>query len=387
MLLRRYLDHAATSYPKSPATLAAVRDYLVNCGAPAGRGGYRSAIAAGRIIDDARLAAARLFPRSPPERVVFTANGTDSLNLALQGLCRPGDHLITSTWEHNSVLRPLRALEESRGISVTRIAPDAHGLLDPVLVTAALRPETRCVVLQHASNVIGVIQPLSDLGAVVRDHGALLLVDAAQTAGHLELNEPTVDVWACSGHKGLCGPLGTGILWVGPRAETELQSIRWGGTGTLSEDDHHPTALPERLEAGNPNVPGLAGLGAALRETNATQRNIRDAVEQALLQRLWEGLEAIKGLTLQGPHPQATPRLGIVSVTFSAFAPAEAATLLDEHFQIECRAGLHCAPGVHRALGTFATGGTVRFSLGLTTTAEDVDAVVEACRALTSDAA
>jgi cysteine desulfurase family protein len=382
--MRIYLDNAATSFPKPAAVAEAVLRHLTQTGAPAGRGAYRAALDVDRTIAHCRQTAAQLFGVAEPARLVFTFNGTDGLNTAILGACRPGDHVVTSTWEHNSVLRPLRALQEHRQVTITRVEPDAQGRLNPAAIERALQKTTRLVVLQHVSNVTGIIQPLEEIAAVVRRHEALLLVDAAQSAGHLpiDLAMAGIDLWACSGHKGLLGPLGTGLLYVGPRAESQLLPLRWGGTGTHSEDDVQPAELPDRFESGNLNVPGLAGLDAALTELQTRGiANIREH-EAGLTERLWSGLSAIPKVTLFGPPPQQVPRTGVVSLQIAALDPQESAALLDQHFGIECRAGLHCAPGVHRALGTLAHGGTVRFSIGLFNTEDDVDAAITAVMAL-----
>jgi cysteine desulfurase/selenocysteine lyase len=382
--MRIYLDNAATSFPKPPAVVEAMRQYLSEIGAPAGRGAYRAALDVGRTIGHCRQSAAQLFGVSDPARIVFTFNGTDGLNTAILGTCRPGNHVVTSTWEHNSVLRPLRALQEQRNVAVTRVEPDQRGILDPVAIESALQPHTRLVAVQHVSNVTGVIQPLEDLAAVVRKHGAFLLVDAAQSAGHfpIDLAALGVDLWACSGHKGLLGPLGTGLLYVGPRAEAELQPLRWGGTGTHSEDDIQPGELPDRYESGNLNVPGIVGLDAALTELQQRGLQALRDHEVQLTQRLWDALSSLSGVKLFGPSPHDVPRTGIVSLQLASLAPQEAAAVLDEHFGIECRSGLHCAPGVHRALGTLETGGTLRFSVGVFNTEEHIDQTVDAMKAL-----
>lgn len=383
---RRYFDHAATSFPKPEAVLEAMNRYQRHGGAPAGRGGYRAALQAGRIVDECRTLAANVLGVAEPNRIAFTFNGTDGLNIALLGLCRPGDHVITSAWEHNSVLRPLRHLQDHRGVAVTRLEPNANGQIVPESVAAALTPTTRLVAVQHASNVIGVVQPVESIAEVVRAHGALFLVDAAQTAGHrpIAIESSPIDLWACSGHKGLRGPLGTGLLYVGPRAESELQPLRWGGTGTHSEDDRQPAELPERLESGNLNVLGLAGLGAALHELAVCDLYARGHLESQRVQQLWDALSRLPKVTLYGRSPCEVDRLGVVSLNIAGYAPQELATILDDHFGIEARVGLHCAPGVHRTLGTVSAGGTLRLSLGPETSEDDLDAVIEAITALSS---
>ncbi len=371
--MRFYFDNAATSFPKSPAVLAAVDAYQRECGAAAGRGGYRSAIAAGKLVEGCRSEAARLL-HSAASRLIFTFNGTDGLNQAILGVCRPGDHVITSTWEHNSVLRPLRFLADRFQVEVTRLVPNAKGQVTPDAVNQALTSRTRLVIIQHASNVLGVVQPVTEIADVVRTHGALCAVDAAQTAGHrpISLNDSAIDLWMTSGHKGFGGPLGTGLLYIGPRVEEQIEPRRWGGTGTQSEDDRQPSAIPDRFESGNFNVPGLVGLGAALSEGTDDILAQRQQHERALTIELWDQLARCPAITLYGPSPQDADRIGVISLNVAGLAPHELATILDEHYGIEGRAGLHCAPGVHRWLGTLETGGTYRVSLGPAHTAGDV---------------
>lgn len=382
--MRRYFDNAATSFPKPPGVAEAVAAYLRDCGAPAGRGAYRAALDVDRVLTRCRSSAAQLFGLNDPRRVVFTFNGTDGLNLALLGLCRPGDHVVSTTWEHNSVLRPLRWLQDHRGVTVTLLEPGPNGVLDAANVRAALRPETRLVAIQHASNVTGVIQPIADLAEVVRKQGAFFLVDAAQSAGHLplDLSATPIDLLACSGHKGLLGPLGTGLLVLGPGVEAELEPLRFGGTGTSSEDDHQPAALPERYESGNHNVPGLVGLDAALSWLLDRGVAAIRSHEIELTQELWDGLSAVRGVTLFGAHPADVPRTGVLSLQLAGFAPQDAAAVLDDHYDLQCRAGLHCAPGVHRSLRTLESGGTLRLSVGPFTTPDDVAAAVRAVHEL-----
>lgn len=381
---RHYFDNAATSFPKPPAVTAAVTCYLQECGAPAGRGAYREATEVSRIIDRCRRAAAGFFGVDDPRQMIFTFNGTDSLNVAILGLCRPGDHVITSKWEHNSVLRPLRMLEATRGVEVTWLEPDAAGRIDPRQVSSAWQTNTRLVAIQHANNVIGVIQPIAEIGAMVRERGGLFLVDAAQTAGHVPIDvvSQAIDLLACSGHKGLLGPLGTGLLSVGERVEDELTPLRYGGTGTNSEDDHQPLELPEKYESGNLNMPGIVGLDASLQWHAEQGADALHQQEQASLQILWDGLASQAHVTLYGVHPTEVPRTGVISLNLAGLDPQDAALILDEHFGVQCRAGLHCAPGVHRSLGTLSQGGTLRLSIGPFTTHDEIQAAIAAVAAL-----
>ena len=372
--MRVYLDNAATSFPKPEAVYSAVDDYQRRIGVAVGRGAYCEAVEAQRIVDRCRQLASQLLDAESSERIVFTFSGTDGLNLALLGVCRPGDHVITTEFEHNSVLRPLRWLKDHRGIEVTILRPNPDGRIETGDVRSQLRPTTRLVAVQHASNVTGVVQPIEDICTAARDAKVLTLVDAAQTAGHWPINlaELPVDILACPGHKGLLGPLGTGLVYIRPGVEQALDCYRLGGTGTQSEDDRQPESLPDRYEAGNHNAPGLAGLGAGLtflkeRTITAIHRH-----ETNLTERLVGGLRALPGVTVYG-HELGLPHVGVVSFNVDGFAPQEAASILDESFGVQARAGLHCAPGVHRFLGTFDRGGTVRFSVGPFTSVEDVE--------------
>jgi cysteine desulfurase / selenocysteine lyase len=379
---RIYLDNAATSYPKPSGVAEAVERALRQEGAAEGRSATRAALRVHEVVARCRERVARLLGVERPERIVFTFNATDSLNLALHGLLRPGDHIVTSTVEHNSVLRPLRNLRD-RGVEVTYVAADHEGRINPDDVQRGLRKNTRLVALLHASNVTGTLQPIDRVGEMARGVGAFFLVDAAQTAGHMpiDVSRSPIDLLAAAGHKGLLGPLGTGILYVGPGVEEHLDSVRQGGTGSSSEDDLQPARLPDKYECGNHNVPGLFGLEAAVGwiETRTVPELRRQ--ERELTQQLLAALVGIKGLRVYGP-PSPDDRVGVVSLTLDGFEPQELATILDGEFGIETRAGLHCAPGMHCCLGTFAGGGTVRLSVGPFTTATEIDTVATALRAL-----
>ncbi len=379
---RIYLDNAATSWPKPAAVYDAVEHYLREIGSPAGRGGYRAAEDAERIVAGCRKDVASLFGIADPRNVAFTFNGTDALNIAIQGALSPGDHVVTTLAEHNSVLRPLRFLEENASITVTRVPVDEFGVFDPTAVQAAVREETRLVVVTHASNVTGVVQPVEEVGALLSASDALLLVDAAQTAGHLPCNliKLGADMIASPGHKGLLGPLGTGVLVLGEGVADRLRSFRYGGTGTQSEDDRQPVTMPEKLEAGNLNLPGIAGLRAGI--SYLAEQGIESLHQQTMLlrERLVAGLAPIQGVTILGPTADlsaALPTVGVLSMTVDGYDPQEVAAMLDSAYGIEVRSGLHCAPEIHRSLGTFPTG-TVRFSVGSFSTEQDIDIAIQA---------
>ncbi len=362
---RIYLDNAATSWPKPPAVYDAVDDYQRRLGTAVGRSGYAEAEEVGRAIEATRAAIARLIGAEGPERIAFTFNGTDSLNLAIHGTLRTGDHVITTVAEHNSVLRPLRRLEKRNLIDVTRVTCDAAGVINPEDIRTALSPKTRLIVITHASNVTGAIQPVSEVGRISRGHGAMLLVDAAQTLGHLPLSvaELGADMLASPGHKGLLGPLGTGILYVRPGIEELVHSIRQGGTGSNSADDNQPETLPHKYESGNHNAPGLIGLGAGIRylEMLGLDNVRRHAVE--LTEFLLNGLRGIPGVKVYGPQ-RSEQQVGVVSFTLEGHDPVALADALDKDFRVQVRAGLQCAGLLHRQLGTLPGNGTVRLSVG-----------------------
>ncbi|MEI8382114.1 MAG: aminotransferase class V-fold PLP-dependent enzyme [Planctomycetota bacterium] len=380
---RIYLDNAATSFPKPESVYAAVDDYQRRNGSAIGRGTSRESVEVQRIADKCRQSASLTLGAEGPDRIVFTFNGTDGLNLALFGLCRPGDHVITTEFEHNSVLRPLRWLKDHQGVDVTVIRPGPDGQIDPTDVREQIRTTTRLIAVQHASNVTGVVQPVEAICELARQAGILTLVDAAQTAGHWPINlaDLPADLLACPGHKGLLGPLGTGLVYVRPGLEHVLECYRLGGTGTQSEDDRQPDQMPDRYEAGNHNAPGLAGLGEGLAFVRGRTVEAIRQTEAELIQRLVSGLKASPGVTVYGHQPNI-PHVGVVAFNVDSFAPQEVASILDETFGIQSRAGLHCAPGVHRFLGTFDRGGTVRFSVGVFSTADEVDQAIAGVREL-----
>ncbi len=382
MSVRCYLDNAATSWPKPDCVLAAMDRYHREFGVAAGRGATRAASEVDATIARCRLRAARLFNAESSDRILFTFNGTDSLNVAIHGCLQPGDHVVASALEHNSVLRPLSELRRRIGIETTFIEPEANGRVEPTKFREALRPNTKLIALLHASNVTGVIQPIDEVGAMARQAGALMLVDAAQSAGHLPIdvrNSP-IDLLACPGHKGLLGSLGTGLLYLRPGVEQHVASFRQGGTGSLSEDDHQPERLPDKYESGNHNAPGLFGLDAALAWLEQHPAADRRRHELELRRQLIDALHDSQTVRLFAADLPNEFVVGVLSLTVAGFDPQEMVAILDHDFQIQVRAGLHCAPGAHRHLDTLADGGTIRISFGATTTTHDVDRLVAALR-------
>jgi cysteine desulfurase / selenocysteine lyase len=364
-----YLDNAATSHPKPPSVYERVDYVLRDWSANPGRSGHAMAIEAARIIFQARESIAKLFNIADPDRIIFTPNATGALNLAILGMLRPGDHCVTSTMEHNSVIRPLHALEQ-RGVKVTKVAAD------PQTIAAAIDPQTRLIVVTHASNVVGTITPIAEIIALAHGRGVPVLVDAAQTAGSVPIDVAAlgVDLLACPGHKGLYGPQGTGFLYIAPHVNPE--PILFGGTGSRSDLESMPDFAPDRYEAGTQNTPGIAGLGAGV------EFLIEHGVEQiraheiSLVRQLMDGLASIDGLTLHGARDPAR-KTGVVLFTLDGVDPAEIGDRLDAEFGIAVRVGLHCAPQAHRTIGTFPKGG-VRMSPGFFNTAEEIDRTVDA---------
>ncbi len=370
-----YLDNAATSWPKPETVYRAVDHFMREVGATPGRGGHWREEEAARMADEARSALAELFHASDPAGVVFTLNATQAINMALKGLLRPGDHVVTSSIEHNALWRPLKALER-RGIAVSAVACAPDGTLDPAGVEAALRTNTRLIALLHASNVLGTILPIAEIGQIARRHGILCLVDAAQTAGSYPIDVGTmgVDLLAFAGHKGLYGPHGTGGLVVRPG----LVLGTWveGGSGIESEPETMPETLPLRLEAGTQNAAGIAGLLAGVRFVLEQGVEHVRAHEMEMAALLIQALQDIPGLEILGPRELAQ-RTAVVSVTVEGYAPEQLAAVLDQVFDVATRAGLHCAPQAHRTAGTLACG-ALRFSPGYFTTQDEIEYTAKA---------
>jgi cysteine desulfurase family protein len=378
-MARIYLDNGATSWPKPEAVYDAVDAYQRTLGAPAGRGTYAAALEVDRRIDRTRWRLARLIDAGDPRQIVFCYSGTDALSLALRGLLRPGDHVVTSVFDHNSVLRPLRHEEACGRVEVTRLAGSGDGCVTVDEVRDALTERTRLVVLTHASNVTGVVQPIEAIGQLLQSHPALLLVDAAQTVGHLPLSVRRLqcDFLAAPAHKGLLAPTGTGFLYVAPGREAMLEPLRYGGTGTSSESDEAPRELPAKYEAGNLNAPGLVGLEAALAWLEERTVEAIAAHGQRLGQLLRQGLSELPQVTVYGPAEAAgCPRAPLLSFNVDDLPSQETAILLNQLAGIEVRAGFHCAPRMHASLQTAELGGTVRASWGPFTTEDEIHALL-----------
>ena len=377
-----YLDNSATSWPKPKEVLESIRKAIEQYGANPGRSGHKLAIEAARIIYETREALAELFGLEDPERVILTKNVTEALNLVLYGFLKPGDHVITSSMEHNSVMRPLRDLEK-KGVEVTQIRASEKGEIDPQDVLKSIRKNTKLIVLVHLSNVTGTILPVEEVLKISKDHGIPLLLDAAQSAGTIPINlkELPVDLLAFTGHKGLFGPQGTGGLIINTEGlEERIEPLMRGGTGSKSEEEEQPEFLPDKYESGTPNTPGIAGLGEGVRFIlKEGIERIREKKEKLTL-KLIEGLKEIKGVKLYGPL-DPKKQIGIVSFNLEGKSPSEVSHLLDEKYKILSRPGLHCAPSAHKSIGTFPFG-TVRFSVGYFNTEEEIEYAIRAVRDL-----
>jgi cysteine desulfurase family protein len=370
-----YFDNAATSWPKPPAVSAAIAECLSNAGGNPARSGHRLSIAAARIVENAREGLAEMFHAEDPARIIFTHNATHALNLALYGLLRPGDHVVTTSVEHNSVMRPLRHLE-SLGVEVAVVTADPDGTLDVDSMRRALRPHTRLLATTHASNVTGTLMPVDELAALARQNGISYLIDASQTCGavSIDVEKLGVDLLAFSGHKGLLGPTGTGGLYV--RQDVVLSPLLRGGTGSDSAYEIQPEFLPDALESGTLNVAGIAGLNAGVRFLSDVGTDAVQAHERQLVEHFISGIAKIPGVVLYGPS-DSTRRCGVVSFNVAGAVPSEVGLILDQSFGIMARTGLHCAPAAHKTLGTFPTG-TVRFSFGWFNTRAEVDLALSA---------
>jgi cysteine desulfurase family protein len=370
-----YLDNAATSWPKPEIVYQCADKVLREESGNPGRSGHALSIAAGRRVEETRLRIARFFHISKPERIVFTLNATDALNLAIKGLLHEGDHAAAGSMEHNSVSRPLEALKK-KGVEYTKVTASSVYGTSPDDVKAAIKKNTRLAIFSHVSNVCGTVNPIAEIGAVCREQGVPLLVDAAQSAGAfpIDVEKMNIDLLAVPGHKGLLGPQGTGALYI--REGLILDTLREGGTGSRSEDLNQPEKMPDRYESGTLNTAGIAALAEGIRFISETGLEKIHAHEAGLASRLIAGLRDIPGIVLYGP-PESAERSGVVSAALAGLECAEAALVLDSAFGIAVRSGLHCAPDAHRVLGTLGRGGAIRISIGSFNTEADIDRCIE----------
>jgi cysteine desulfurase family protein len=371
-----YLDHAASSWPKPPQVIEAMAECVREYAANPGRGAHRMSLAASRVLFETRCNLARLFGVGNPNDIVFASNASEALNLAIKGFVKSGQHVVTTSLEHNSVRRPLEYVKRKIGADVTYVPADRAGRIDVKRLEAALTPRTSLIVCSHASNLLGSIVPVEDIAEVARRHGARLLVDAAQTAGTypIDIEKMGIDMLAFPGHKGLLGPQGTGGLYIAP--DLEIDPLIHGGTGSRSEEPGMPSVRPDRYEAGTRNTPGIAGLNEGVKIILHETVETIHTKERKLTERLMEGLSRLPGLEILGPKA-GEDRAGIVSFVLQGAESSEVADMLDKKYGIAVRAGWHCAPLAHETAGTLETG-AVRASVGYYTTESDVDRLIEA---------
>lgn len=372
-----YLDNGATTFPKPPAVWQEMENCLRFYSANAGRGSHRYSVRAAEKIWETRERLARLFHVKAPQQISFMLNCTDAINTGLWGVLKPGDDVIISDMEHNSIYRPAVHLAE-RGVRTLLCESDEAGMVSPEAIQRVLTPRTRMICIQHASNVGGGINPIREIGHMARGKGILFMVDAAQTAGSVPIDaeKDAIDILAFSGHKGLLGPQGTGGLYV--REGISLQPMRQGGTGSASESPEMPDFLPDRLESGTQNLPGIVGLGEGV--AFVLRRGVSNIgrYERALSERLWKGISGLPGVRLLGPADMEK-RTGVLAIELTMRDPAEVAKLLDKRYGIAVRAGLHCAPLAARRFGVEKKG-SLRFSPGVFNTMQEMEYTARALR-------
>ncbi len=372
-----YLDNGATSFPKPESVYSFMDSFYRHNGVSPGRSGYDLSIETGNVVEETRQALTGYFNGIDPKRLIFSMNSTDALNLAISGLVNPGDHVISTRVEHNSVLRPLHHLSVYNDVAVDYIPFDANGFVRPEDFRKKFKTNTRLVVVNHGSNVIGTVQPIGEIGRICREKGVPFLVDASQTAGKLpiDIQELNIDVVAFTGHKSLMGPTGIGGMYVGP--DIEIRHTRAGGTGVKSAQRHHLSEYPYRLEYGTLNTIGIAGLFAGFNWVMDKGIDTIHAREMALTQKLKEGLEAIPNVDIYCAKDLAD-HIGVLSFNIKGVEAANIGTILDGDYNIACRTGLQCAPLVHEQLGTLKTRGTVRVTPGPFNTEDHIDKTVDA---------
>lgn len=370
-----YLDNAATSWPKPEIVYQVIDHFNRNIGANPGRGSSSKTLEAASVLLGTREALAKLFNISDVSRIVFTKNITESINIVLKGYLKPGDHIITSSMEHNAVARPLHVLEKA-GVEVTYVTCAPDGSLYPPDLERSWKKNTRMVCLLAASNVTGTIQPLQEVGKICRERGVTFLVDSAQSAGNIPMNvlEQNIDFLAFTGHKGLFGPQGTGGFYIRPGLE--IRTLIEGGTGSLSAETRQPESLPDKYESGTPNTPGIAGLGAGVEFIQKIGLTVIRKHEKELMGMLIDGLKDIRGVTIYGPA-DSRRQTSALSFNLAGFECGELGFLLDKNFGIITRSGMHCAPLAHKTIGTLDQG-TCRVSLNYFTTREDIETFLKA---------
>ncbi len=373
-----YLDNAATSYPKPDVVIDTISKFMKNIGATAGRGAYKSAITADRLIFDCRSNICKLFNGKDPSKVIFTYNITDSLNTLINGILNSGDHVITSSLEHNSVWRPLKILERDKNVQISKTPCSPEGITDPKEIEKLIRENTKLIVFTHASNVLGTIQPIREIGAIAKKHNIIFLVDSAQTAGAypIDVQRDNIDILAFTGHKSLFGPTGTGGFLL--NCDINLRPLKSGGTGEDSKNPYQPDFLPNKFEAGTLNVAGIVGLGEGIKYiSNIGVENIR-AKEDKIIEYALERLKEVPSIHIYGPEdPQKI--VGVISFNIKDIPGEEIAFKLDQEYDIMIRVGFHCAPTAHKVMGTYEIG-AMRIGIGYFNTKKDIDILVSALK-------
>lgn len=378
-----YLDNAATTFPKPEEVYQAIDHCLRSVGVAPGRGGHNRSVEAARIVFETREALALLLGIGDSGRIIFTHSATEALNMAVKGIIKPGDHLVTTSMEHNALARPLHHASMS-GVDVTWVQSDSAGYVTAAQIIDALRPETKMVAMTHCSNVTGAVNPIGEIGPLLRERGILFLVDGAQSTGSypIDIEAMGIDLFAAPGHKGLYGPPGTGFLFVAPGVD--IEPLLHGGTGSGSSELVQPASLPERYESGTMNTPAIAGLLAGVKFVAARGVESIHSLEMELVDRLITGLSAIPGITVYNPGNDR-PRCAVVSYTIAGKDPSTVGFMLDRNFGISVRVGLHCAPLAHKSIGTFPEG-TVRISPALFNDARHIDRLLAAVREIAGSA-
>lgn len=374
---RIYMDHASTSFPKAPSVAQAVSDFIQCNGCNINRGDYPQAYEAADMVFDTRQRLATMFNSPKTENVVFTINVTTALNFLIKGLFHSGDHVLVSSMEHNAVMRPLVQMEHHE-VGFSRIPCTDRGELMLETIEEMIAPNTKAIIMNHASNVCGTIVPIEQVGEIAYKHGLPFIVDAAQTAGILpiDMQAMNIDALCFTGHKGLLGPQGTGGFILSDSLADQLEPLISGGTGSMSDSEEIPRLLPDKFEAGTLNLPGIAGLHAALSE-------LQIGTHTELTARFLEGLRRLPRISLKGLN-DTEGRVAVFGLDFPDQDNAMIASILSERYDIMTRVGLHCAPNAHRTLGTFPQG-LVRFSFGSSTTVEEVDYVLAALREISEN--
>jgi cysteine desulfurase family protein len=372
-----YLDNAATSWPKPDPVIEAMNRFNSTIGSNPGRSGHHLSVEAGRIIFDTREILSQLFGISDPLRIAFTSNITHSLNIVINGLLKSGDHVITTSIEHNSVMRPIRELE-SRGVELSVINCSSDGAMDYGKIHKLIKSNTKLIVATHASNVTGTIMPIAEIGKISSSYGIPFCVDSAQTAGvlNIDVEDSNIDILCFTGHKGLYGPMGTGGFYIKKDLEKNIPPLMFGGTGSRSEFEVQPDFMPDKYESGTPNAIGIAGLYAGIKYiTDIGIENIH-LKERSLMNRFTDGISKLKNVIFYGPENEKD-RVAVCSFNIENLPPSETSFYLDENYDILTRPGLHCAPSAHKTINTFPAG-TTRISFGYFNTTDDADAAIKA---------